>query len=196
LIRLDISGVEKMKRSTVLKFVPILILALVFGISAQSASAESLKSADSAVRSGRDNTGKQLAMATPRTSKEKNAKKDDGEGSAEAAIVSVREQIVGHLKSHNISVPVPAVDIPEDMEKTCNTCYHAVRTVVTFAQEHSAEFGGWFCRYLKQLSGPPAMTPCGSPYSTEQKLVPSNFGHHNSKLFLTDEGRLKTVISR
>lgn len=184
-----------MNRFNAPKLVAILMFAALSGVSLQPALAESLKGAGSAVRGGRDNSGKQIAMAAPKP-RANSGKRSDGNESMEAAIVSVREQMVGQLKSHNITVPVPEIDIPDDMEKTCNTCYHAVRTSVTFAQEHAAEFGGWFARYFKQLSGPPAMTPCGSPYSMEQKLVPSTFGQHHSKLYLTEQGRLKTVISR
>jgi len=156
--------------------------------------AESLKSADAAVRAGRDNSGRQLAMASPRPGKEKDGKNASKDESMEGVIGSARDQLVGQLKSYNISVPVPAVDIPDDMEKTCDTCYRAVRHAVCAAQEHSAGFGTWMARYFKQISGSPSMTPCGSPYSSH-KLVPS-VGHHTSKLYLTDEGRLKTVISR
>ncbi len=171
-------------------------VALFCGAIIQPALAESSKNSGSADRTVRDNSGKRIAMAAPKPTG-KSAKNAGGGESMEAAIVSVREQMVGQLKSHNISADIiPEIDIPDDMEKTCDTCYHAVRTSVTFAQEHAAEFGGWFARYIKQLSGPPAMTPCGSPYSTEQKLVPSTFGQHQSKLYLTEHGRLKTVVSR
>jgi hypothetical protein len=184
-----------MNRHLQSKFVAILGIAVAFALFMPPAWAESLKNSDSALRPVRDNSGKQIAMAAPKP-KGKVSEKTGGGDSMEAAIVSVREQMLGQLKSHNISVAIPEVDIPDNMEKTCDTCYHAVRTSVTFAQEHAAEFGGWFARYIKQLSGPPAMTPCGSPYSYEQKLVPSTFGQHQSKLYLTEHGRLKTVVSR
>jgi len=177
------------------KLLATLVAAMFCGSIVQPARAESLKNSGSAERSVRDNSGKQIAMAAPKA-KGTNSKKSGGEESVEAAIVSVREQMIGQLRSHNISVEIPEIDIPDNLEKTCDTCYHAVRTSVTFAQEHAAEFGGWFARYIKQLSGPPAMTPCGSPYSMEQKLVPSTFGQHQSKLYLTEHGRLKTVVSR
>lgn len=184
-----------MVRSQSPKFLSMLLAALILS-STSAVGAETAKSADAPARSGRDNSGKQLAMATPRASKDKvSARKDKGD-TVEGAIVSVREQLVDQLKSHNISVPVPVIDIPDDMEQTCDNCYRAVKTAVTFASEHSAQFGGWFARYVKQLTSPPAMTPCASPYSMDQKLVPSNIGQHSSKLFLTNDGRLKTVISR
>lgn len=184
-----------MVRSQSPKFLSMLLAALILS-SATAVGAETARSADSAARSGRDNSGKQLAMATPRASKEKaSAKKNRGD-TVEGAIVSVREQVIDQLKSHNISVPIPVIDIPDDMEQTCDNCYRAVKTAVTFASEHSAQFGGWFARYVKQLTSPPSMTPCGSPYSMEQKLVPSSIGQHSSKLYLTGDGRLKTVISR
>lgn len=157
------------------------------------ARSQGLKGSEAAVGSGQDNSGRQLAMTSPGPKAKKNSK---GEQSVQAVISGARNALVDQLESRNISVSVPEVDIPEDMEKTADACYKTVRCAVTFAEEHTAQFGAWFARYLKQLAGPPTVTPCGSPYDVNHRLVPGSFGQQNSKLYVTDEGRLKTVITR
>jgi len=159
-------------------------------------SAETLKNTSSVVRSGRDNSGRQVAMATPRP-KDSSAKSSNSKDSVEGALGSARETLVGQLESHKVSIPIPKIDIPDNMEKTADACYKVVRTGITFAHEHTAQFSGWLARYFKQLSGPPKMTPLGGPYETGHHIVPPpTFGQSSSKLYLTNEGRLKTVLVR
>ncbi len=158
-----------------------------------SVAAENLKSTSAVVRRG-DNSGRQLAMATPlpKEAKTKNSKKDE---SVEAALGSARETLLDQLETHKVSLPIPKIDIPDNMEKTADACYKVVRSSITFAHEHTAQFSGWIARYFKQLSGPPKMTPMGG-YETGHHIVPATFGQNSSKLYITNEGRLKTVIVR
>jgi hypothetical protein len=156
--------------------------------------ADTLKNTSSVVRSGRDNSGRKLSMASPLPKESKKLSKN--EDSVEAAIGSARESLVGQLETHKFAIPVPKIDIPDNMEKTVDGCYKVVRTGITFAHEHTAQFSGWLARYFKQISGAPKMTPMGGPYETGQQIVPPTFGQNSSKLYLTNEGRLKTVIVR
>lgn len=173
------------------------ILAMVFacGFFASPASAETMKNTGFVVRSGRDNSGRKVALAAPRP--KETAKTPSPDESVEAALGSARETLVGQLEARKVSIPIPKIDIPDNMEKTADTCYKVVRTGITFAHEHTAQFSGWLARYFKQLSGPPKMTPMGGPYETGHGIVPPPaFGHSSSKLYLTNEGRLKTVTVR
>lgn len=170
-------------------------LFLACGAWVSAASAETPKNTGSVVRNARDNSGRQLAMATPRPKASK-AKSANPDVSVEAALGSARETLVGQLEAYKVSVPIPKIDIPDNMEKTADACYKVVRSGITFANEHTAQFGGWLARYFKQISGPPKMTPVGGPYETGHHIVPPTFGQNSSKLYLTNEGRLKTVIVR
>ncbi|MBX9668206.1 MAG: hypothetical protein K2X93_11330 [Candidatus Obscuribacterales bacterium] len=177
---------------------PLIAIALGFFMfvnSAEPTRAEKFKaSQDKPSARIRDNSGRQIAALSPGLKKDKNLE-SQGDG-FEATISSYRKKLVGELESHNILVEVPEVDVPDNMESTCNECFKAVRTAFVFTQEHSAEFAGWMARYAKQLVSQPKMTPISSPYDHGQRLVEPTTSQSNSKLFYTDEGRLKTVTNR
>ncbi|MDZ4836078.1 MAG: hypothetical protein SGJ27_20055 [Candidatus Melainabacteria bacterium] len=178
-----------------LTLISITALICASGCLSTPASADTLKSTSSVAGSSRDNSGRQLAMASPRLKDSQNKKSAKGD-SVEAALGSARESLVGQLDKHKVSIAVPKIDIPDNMEKTADACYKVVRTGITFAHEHTAEFAGWMARYFKQISGQPKMTPLGGPYETGHHIVPPTFGQNSSKLYVTNEGRLKTVIVR
>ncbi|MBX9696415.1 MAG: hypothetical protein K2Z81_28770 [Cyanobacteria bacterium] len=182
-----------------LSFLTIALFILVFcqldAFSAEPVDKKSELSADKKVTTSRNNSGRQLAVAGGDISHTPTVDEKD-KLSAQATINDTRSKLAQQLKLLNIDVKLPEVKIPKNLEDTCDTCLTEGKKAVLFAHEHSVQFTNWFGRYVMQFIEPPKVTPVGSPYLMESKLVPSNIGARSSKLYLTQEGRLKTVTSR
>ncbi len=163
---------------------------------AEPTRAEKFQAIDKPSAGSRDNSGRQLAALGPGLKKDKSVDSRPDADGFEATIGSYRKRLVDELESHNIPVEIPAINVPDNMESTCDACFKTVRTAFVFTQEHTAEFAGWMARYIKQLVTPPKMTPISSPYDHGQRLVAPPMTQANTKLFMTGEGRLKTVTNR
>lgn len=188
----------------------ILIVAMlltVFGIECRNSGVQAAdnlmgKSPDAAVRSSKDNSGRQLAVASVIPVEQKPVAKGKPVGTKPKSpgvnqmLGDMRDQLDGHLKTLNIDMQVPEVEVPAHMEKTYNSCFNTCKTAFSFAREHTNEFSTWMGRYLKQLTSPPLMTPCRSPYFSDDRVIPPGVGLKHSKMFFTHDGRLKTVVNR
>ena len=90
------------------------------------------------------------------------------------------------------------VKLPETMDEAFDYAHVASKQVGQLANEGGAQLTNlakWLSIYLKQLSHNATVTPAGYPYISAPAVLPTQIaaGH---KLYLTTEGRLKTVVQR
>lgn len=163
---------------------------------AQSIKGKAVVSADTVDKSNSDNSGKKLAVARTPSINTPDEDETMHVESVQSVIESGRENLIKELRSRNINLQVPEVEIPDQILDTCDLCYVQAKQLLGFANEHASEFNYWFGSYLKQLTAPPIMTPAGSPYVMEDHLIKGSPGLRASKLYYTGEGRLKTVVDR
>ncbi len=151
-------------------------------------------SADKKLSGSRNNSGRKIAVAGD-IAAISSTSGDMDQISAQAAINDTRSKLSQRLKDLNINFKVPEVKIPKNLETTCDTCLTEGKRAAVFAHEHTLQFTTWAGRYIMQFIEPPKVTPVSSPYLMDNKLVPS-LGARSSRLYLTQEGRLKTTVSR
>ncbi len=150
-------------------------------------------SADKKLSGSRNNSGRKIAVAGDIV--ETSSSSDKDKISAQAAINDTRSKLSQRLKDLKLDFKVPEVKIPKNLETTCDTCLTEGKRAAVFAHEHTLQFTTWVGRYVMQFIEPPKVTPVSSPYLMDNKLVPS-LGARSSRLYLTQEGRLKTTVSR
>ena len=172
---------------------------------AQSQSGSSSVSADRAASRTADNTGKKLAIANiSRDSEDGDKKANQSMDSIKKAVEdfskSVSEDYLPKVKSKNLTIKVPEVEIPPNLQDLCDDCITGGQQMAKFAREHAVELGAILTKYIQQMTDPTAtkITPVSSPYSaaSETRVVPSDFGIRKTNKYFTPEGRLKTVVQR
>ena len=145
----------------------------------------------------RDNSGRQIAVLVPAAEGENEGK--DGQSAKTNGVAQMLndacKKVSDEFAARNITVKVPEVSIPEDLANNADTCYKVCKDALTFAREHTYEVSVWFGKYLKQLTSPPRMTPCASPYLMNDRVIPPGLTQLDARLLLTHEGRLKTVVT-
>jgi hypothetical protein len=81
--------------------------------------------------------------------------------------------------------------LPPQLEEAADTASTLCRQAEVLARHKFQEVSKWFCKLYTQLQSHPQATPVGGPY-TAQPLVTQQ----RPNLFLTPEGRIKTVVHR
>lgn len=80
------------------------------------------------------------------------------------------------------------ISVPAGVDEAADVCQVGFKRFTAVGQQKAKELYQWVLAYHKQMSQGPIMTPLGGPYPT-----PS---YAQSKLYYTNEGRLKTVVKR
>lgn len=120
-----------------------------------------------------DNSGRQLAVAFPAIPHTLNVRVPN----VNSAISKTSK------KSQVIKITVPA-----SVDETADVCKVGINRVSVVGQQKAKELCTWALALHKQMTQSPMMTPLGGPYPTPT--------YAQTKLFYTQEGRLKTVVKR
>ena len=182
--------------------VSCLALALIVAFFSGSANAQSNSvSADKPVASKSDNSGKKLAVAS--FSKQVEDSKEAAGQSYENIKKTVEKSVedfgndyLPKLKGKKVTINVPEVEIPPNLQDLCEDCLASSQQVAQYVREHAMEFGSILSKYVKQFSESTRLTPVSSPYNSDGRVVPHDFGLKSTNKFFTPEGRLKTVVQR
>ena len=143
-----------------------------------------------------DNSGRRLALSIP------------GLGTANISLTpAVNNTVKASKSSLTPSYPYAisrtgrniTVKVPETVDEAFDYAHVASKQVGKLANEGGTQLTNlakWIGIYIKQLSHSTTVTPAGYPYmNTPPVQAPTQIaaGH---KLYLTTEGRLKTVVQR
>lgn len=170
---------------------------------AQSHSGGSAISTDKPVSTNTDKSGRKLAIAN--ISKNSNTEKASKSVATLKKAVedfgkNVSKDYLPKVNSKEITIKVPEVDLPPNLQDLCDDCITSSQQMSKFVREHALEFGAMLAKYLKQITDPAAsrVTPVSQPYSahSDGRIVPNDFGIRSSSKYFTPEGRLKTVVQR
>ncbi len=126
---------------------------------------------DSPSHSVADNSGRQLAVAVPTVPhivKVPNL-------SARAVKKAKKDQVI-------------SITVPASVDETADVCRVGFKRVSVVGQQKAKELCQWALAVHKQMTQTPMMTPLGGPYPTPT--------YAQTKLYYTNEGRLKTVVKR
>ncbi|HEY9731316.1 MAG TPA: hypothetical protein V6C89_05355 [Drouetiella sp.] len=129
---------------------------------------------DSTSHSVSDNSGRQLAVALP----------------------LIPHHAVPKLPISNKAPNKPAagksqvikITVPASVDETADVCKVGLKRVSVVGQQKAKELCQWALAFHKQMTQTPIMTPLGGPYPTPT--------YAQTKLYYTNEGRLKTVVKR
>lgn len=91
------------------------------------------------------------------------------------------------------------VKVPETVDEAFDYAHVAAKQVGKLANEGGTQFSNftkWIGIYIKQLSHTATVTPAGYPYMAAKVVPPPTQIAAGQKLYLTTEGRLKTVVQR
>lgn len=119
-----------------------------------------------------------------------------GLGSATVVVTPAKQNVEKKAKPRTITVEVP--DSVDDAIKFGNSACRQAGNLTSSGLKQAGQFATWVGVLLKQWSKQftsfsPVATPAGSPYVSESKDLGQAA---NQKLYVTREGRLKTVVSR
>lgn len=128
---------------------------------------------DTMTHSASDNSGKQLAVALPVA---------PVMPSKNPTMLSARV-VKGAPKKKAQEVKFT---IPAEMDDAADVCQVGIKRAGAFGWQKAQDLYAWAMAFNKQMSTTPVMTPLGGPYP------PPSFS--GSKLYVTNEGRLKTVV--
>ncbi len=120
-----------------------------------------------------DNSGRQLAVAFPVIPHTLNVK------------VPTINSTVSRASKKN---QVIKITVPASVDETADVCRVGLNRVSVVGQQKAKELCTWALAFHKQMTQSPMMTPIGGPYPTP--------AYAQTKLFYTNEGRLKTVVKR
>ncbi len=152
----------------------------------------------------RDNSGRKLALiesvgkkeaASTNPASERGAKSARSEDGILQALSFASKKLSDELQARNIPIRVPTLSLSPQVESSCNDYYKACKGALSFVHEHTAEVSHVFGRYMKQLVSPPRVTPCASPYLMEDRVIPPGVSKVDAQLYLTQSGRVKTIIT-
>ncbi|CAN5490584.1 hypothetical protein BH11CYA1_BH11CYA1_23210 [soil metagenome] len=146
-----------------------------------------------------DNSGRKLALSIP------------GLGTANISLTPE----IKHAATNPVSKPAAAknsypysisrtgnnitVKVPETVDEAFDYAHLASKQVGKLANEGGTQltnFAKWIGIYIKQLSHTATVTPAGYPYLNSQPVQTPTQIAAGHKLYLTSEGRLKTVVQR
>lgn len=170
-----------LNQSTIWLAISILVAAPAFSAGPNSATVvplgvSSTWTGDTTSHSASDNSGRQLAVAFPMIPHSTNVKVPTISSKTAAKPNAAK-------KSQVIKITVPA-----SVDETADVCKVGLKRVSIVGQQKAKELCQWALAFHKQMTQSPVMTPLGGPYPT-----PS---YAQTKLFYTNEGRLKTVVKR
>ena len=148
-----------------------------------------------------DNSGRKLALSIP------------GLGTANISLTpELKPAVTGAVKkpatsSSKSSYPYAisrsgnniTVKVPETVDEAFDYAHVASKQVGKLANEGGTQlsnFAKWIGIYIKQLSHTATVTPSGYPYINSQPVQAPTQIAAGHKLYLTNEGRLKTVVQR
>ncbi|CAN5703090.1 hypothetical protein BH10CYA1_BH10CYA1_05650 [soil metagenome] len=120
-----------------------------------------------------NNSGRQLAIAFPVIPHTLNVK-----------VPTVNSTVSKTPKKNQVI----KITVPASVDETADVCRVGLNRVSLVGQQKAKELCTWALAFHKQMTQSPMMTPIGGPYPTP--------AYAQTKLFYTNEGRLKTVVKR
>ncbi len=141
-----------------------------------------------------DNSGRQLALAIPglgvaNISLSTPVVKPLTKGELKGKAINVDSKFAVSRSGNNITVKVH-----KSVDETIDYAHVASKQMAKLANEGGTQVANlikWVGMYLKQFNHAPTVTPSGYPYVQAPTQVAA--GH---KLYLTRDGRLKTVVKQ
>ena len=122
-----------------------------------------------------DNSGRQLAVAFPVIPHTVNVKVPTLNSTVRKSPAAKKDQVI-------------KITVPASVDETADACKVGLKRASVVGQQKAKELCQWALVLHKQMTQSPIMTPLGGPYPTP--------AYAQTKLFYTNEGRLKTVVKR